>query len=107
MRSEIFFIILGMTAATYLTRFSAPVLLQYAGFPQWLEKWLKHVPTAILTALIVPSLLLPKGELDVSVHNHYLLAGIVAAIAAYKSRNVVLTISLGIVTMFVLRRLGL
>lgn len=107
MRSEIFLIIIGMAAVTFLSRFAAPVLLQYAGIPQWLERWLRHVPTAILTALIAPSLLSPQGKLDISFHNHYLLAGIVAAIVAYKTRNVVLTICLGILTMLILRRIGL
>ena len=106
-RSEIFLIILGMAAVTFLTRFGAPVLFRYTGIPLWLERWLKHIPTAILTALIVPSLLLPRGHLDLSVHNHYLLAGIVAAVVAYKSRNVIITIGLGIITMFTLRWFGL
>ncbi len=84
MRSEIFWIIAGMTLVTFATRFSCVALFRQTGMPVWLERWLKHIPTAILTALIMPALVLPKGQIDISVQNHYLLAGIVAALIAYK-----------------------
>lgn len=107
MRSEIVFIIVGMALATFLTRFGCLILFRYIGIPSLLEGWLKYVPTAILTALIMPALLLPKGYLDISLHNHYLLAGIVAAIVAYKSRNIIATIGLGIMVMLSMRVVGL
>lgn len=99
MRSEILFIIFCMMAVTFATRFSCAALFRQTGMPTWLERWLKHIPTAILTALIVPALILPKGEVDISLQNHYLLAGLVAAAAAYKSRNIVVTLVLGMGTM--------
>ncbi|WP_346355248.1 AzlD domain-containing protein [Azotosporobacter soli] len=102
MRTEILLIILGMALVTFATRFSCVALFQKTGMPAWLERWLKHIPSAVLTALIVPALLLPKGQIDVSLGNHYLLAGIVAAIVAYKSRNIVATLLLGMGTMLAL-----
>ena len=106
MRSEIFLIIIGMAAVTFFTRFASVLLFRQTGVPVWFERWMKHVPTAILTALIVPSLLLPKGYLDVSAQNHYLLAGIVAALAAYQFRSVIVTMGLGLAVMFSIRWLG-
>ncbi len=102
MRTEILLIILGMALVTFATRFSCVALFQKNGMPAWLERWLKHIPSAVLTALIVPALLLPKGQIDVSLGNHYLLAGIVAAVVAYKSRNIVATLLLGMGTMLAL-----
>ncbi|MEG6615837.1 AzlD domain-containing protein [Peptococcaceae bacterium 1198_IL3148] len=99
MRSEVLLIILGMAAVTYFTRFGCLVLFRYTGIPAGLNRWLKHIPTAILTALIVPSLLLPKGYLDITIHNHYLIAGILAALIAYKSRSITATVGLGIMAM--------
>ncbi|MGB4314142.1 MAG: AzlD domain-containing protein, partial [bacterium] len=61
MKSSVIPIILGMAAATHLTRIGAQLIFSHAGIPAWLERWLKHVPTAFLTALIVPALLLPQG----------------------------------------------
>ena len=103
MRSEIFFIIAGMAIVTFATRFASVAILGQKKMPPGLERWLRHIPTGILTALIVPTLLLPKGYIDLSFDNHYLLAGLVAAAAAWKSRNMVATLILGMGTMFLLR----
>lgn len=99
MRTEIISIILGMAVVTYITRFGCLFLFRHTGMPPFLKGWLKHIPTAVLTALIIPGLLLPKGYLDISLHNHYLLAGILAALVAYKSRNIMATVGLGIMAM--------
>ena len=106
MRNEILLIIIGMALVTFATRFSCVALLKQTGMPEWLERWLKHIPTAILTALIVPALVLPKGQIDISFGNHYLIAGVIAALVAYKSRNITVTLALGMGTMLSLRLLG-
>jgi branched-subunit amino acid transport protein len=103
MRSDILIIILAMTAVTYFTRAGSLALLSRTGIPTWFEKWLKHVPTAILTALIMPSLLVPGGALDISFHNHYLLAGIIAAYIAFKTSNALLTMLIGMSAMLIMR----
>ncbi|MDR3542068.1 MAG: AzlD domain-containing protein [Desulfosporosinus sp.] len=105
MRSEVFYIIIGMALVTYFTRFGALALFRFTGVPTGLNRWLKYVPVAILTALIVPSLLLPKGYLDISLNNHYLIAGVVAAFVAYKSRNIIATLGFGMSIMFILKLL--
>lgn len=92
-------IILGMALVTFITRIGAQVIFNSTGIPVWLEKWLKHVPTAFLTALIVPAILLPKGYLDISFNNSYLLAGMIAAFIAYKTKNVLTTIIIGMAIM--------
>ena len=103
LHSEIMFIITGMAVVTYFTRFACLALFSRRQVPGRLEKWLKHMPTAILTALIAPAILLPRGNLDISTDNHYLLAGCVAAIVAYKSRSVIATMGLGLAVIFILR----
>ena len=106
MRSEILIIILGMAAVTFLTRVGAQVVFRQIGLPGWVDRWLKHVPTGILTALIVPSLLLPRGYLDLTVGNDYLLAGLLAAVVAYRFRNTGLTMALGLSAVVLLRWFG-
>ncbi|HWQ43187.1 MAG TPA: AzlD domain-containing protein [Desulfosporosinus sp.] len=61
MRSEVFYIIIGMTLVTYFTRIGALALFRFTGVPSWLNRWLKYVPVAILTALIVPSFTFTQG----------------------------------------------
>ena len=58
------------------------------------------------TALIVPGLLLPKGYLDLTIHNHYLVAGLIATFTAYKSRNIIVTIGIGMAVMIMLKLVG-
>lgn len=103
MRFEILGILAGMAAVTYFTRFGSLALLKRTGIPAWFERWFEHVPTAILTALIIPAILAPRAKLDISLHNHYLLAGIVAAVVAYKSKNPFLTMVIGMAVMLLLR----
>lgn len=106
MRSEILLIIGGMALATYLTRVGSLIILRYSRVSGHALTWLKHVPTAILTALIVPALLLPRGVPDFTLNNYYLLAGIAAAVAAYRSRSIVLTMGVGFSILFILKYLA-
>jgi len=98
-RNEILYIILGMAVVTYLTRFGFIYLFRYIKAPDKLERWLKHVPTSILTAMIVPALLLPAGHLDLTFDNRYLYAGIVAGLVAWKTGNIFITMFSGMVIM--------
>ncbi|WP_089283444.1 AzlD domain-containing protein [Anaerovirgula multivorans] len=99
MNFKLISIIIGMALVTFITRIGSQVIFTSTGIPAWLEKWLKHVPTAFLTALITPAILLPKGYLDISFNNSYLLAGIIAAFIAYKTKNVLTTIIIGMAVM--------
>lgn len=102
MNLKLISIIIGMAIVTFITRIGAQVVFTSTGMPAWLEKWLKHVPTAFLTALITPAILLPKGYLDISFSNSYLLAGIIAAFTAYRTKNVLATIIIGMAIMIFL-----
>ena len=106
MRSEVILTIIIMAAVTFLTRFTSPLLLGRTGIPTWFKHLLKHVPTAILTALIAPALLAPHGSIILTFENHYLLAGAVAAFMAYRRQPPVVTMGAGMAVMLVLRSIG-
>lgn len=103
MRIEESLIILSMAAATYFTRFASALLLERTGIPSWLTRLLKHVPTAMLAALIAPALLAPQGYLQIEPGNHYLLAGAVAAFLAWKRQHPAVTMGAGMAVMLMLR----
>lgn len=103
MRTEVVFAIFCMTAATYFTRVASPLLLGRTGVPRWLARLLKHVPTAMLTALIAPALLAPQGTVAITPDNHYLVAGMVAAFLAYRRQHPVVTMGAGMAMMLGLR----
>jgi len=90
---------------TYAERLSLIVPLGRVTLPPVLVRGLRFVPPAVLTAIIVPELLLPRGELDFSLGNARLLAGALAAVVAWWSRNVILTVVSGMVTLWVLTAL--
>ena len=106
MNPEVVLTILCMAAATYFTRFASLFLLDRTGVPRWMARLLKHVPTAILTALIAPALLAPQGFLQLGTDNHYLLAGAVAAFMAWRRQHPAVTMGSGIAVMLVLRMGG-
>jgi len=106
MRFEIVVTILCMAVATYFTRFASPLLLGRTGVPQGLARLLKHVPTAILTALVVPALLAPQGFVEIGPANHYLIAVAVAAFMAYRRQHPAVTMGSGMAVMLILRMGG-
>jgi branched-subunit amino acid transport protein len=70
-----------------------------------LRRALRFVPVAVLTALIVPDLLLQEGAIAFSLDNHRLLAGIVAVLTAWRTGNTLLTIGAGMVALLGLQAL--
>jgi branched-subunit amino acid transport protein len=64
-----------------------------------LERALRFVPVAVLVALIVPDLLQPPAVGATVPLNPRLPAGIVAAAVAWYTRNVTLTIVVGMATL--------
>ena len=64
---------------------------------------LRFVPPAVLSALVMPALLMPAGHLDLSFGNHRWLAGLVAVVVAWRTRNMLLTILAGMLSIAVLQ----
>jgi len=92
-----------MAAVTYLTRATFLVLFGRLTMPGWLARGLRYIPLGIMSAFIAPSLLAPKGVLDISINNYYLLAGIVASLVALRWKNVFLSMGSGVGTVLLLR----
>jgi len=88
----------GMRLSFILTigRVEAPPLVRCA---------LRYVPPAVLTAIIFPELFMPGGSLDFSLGNTRLIAGALAALVAWRTRNVVLTILAGMAVLLGLQAL--
>lgn len=74
--------------------------------PLWFKRGLRFVPAAVLSALVLPALAYQQGELMLSVSNERLVAGVVAALIAWYTKNVLLTISVGMVLLWGLQALG-
>jgi len=90
---------------TYLTRLSFIALLGRFELPPLAARALRFVPPAVLSAIIFPELVLRGGELQLGWRNARLLAGLAAALVAWKSRNVFLTIAVGMAALWGLQAL--
>ena len=71
--------------------------------PPWLLRALRYVPAAVLSAIIFPELFLPNGALDISLGNERLLAGLVAIVIAWRTRNVFIIVAAGMIALWLLQ----
>lgn len=62
--TEIWIVILGMAAGTFLIRFSFLGLVGDRPLPAWLLRLLRYTPVAVLPAVVAPMLLGAKAETD-------------------------------------------
>lgn len=95
--------IVAIGILTFAIRLSFIALSGTLHLPVAIERALQFVPVAALTAIIVPELVLPGGNLDLSLGNARLIAGIVAILVAWRTRNALLTILAGMLTLWLLR----
>lgn len=95
--------IVGMGVITYAIRVSLFLLPEGAQLPEGLLRALRYVPAAVLSAIIAPELLIPGGVFDLSLGNERLLAGLAAILVAWRTRNVLLTVIVGMGTLWLLQ----
>ena len=88
---------------TFLTRLSFIVVQDKWQMPDIVTRALRYVPTAVFTAIIVPELLLTSGSLDVSFGNARLIAGMLAGVVAWRTKNVFLTILVGMLALWLVQ----
>ncbi len=94
---------LGMGMVTYAIRLSFILLLGRVEIPARIRQALRFVPLAVLSAIIFPELLRPQGRLDLSPGNVRLLAGLLAALVAWRTKNILLTIAVGMGALWILQ----
>ena len=94
------FVAIGL--GTFTLRFLFIYLFGKIEMPTWLSRALRFVPAAALAALVFPALTHPAGHLDFSLNNFRLLAGLGGALVAWRTRNVLLTILVGMVILWIM-----
>jgi branched-subunit amino acid transport protein len=102
---QLWLTIILATLVTFALRYLPMKLLEKQRLAPWLERALRYVPAATLSGLVFPALLLQNNQLALSLGNDRLLAGILAAVITYFSRNAVFTIVGGLVALWILQRI--
>jgi len=95
-------ILFGIGVLTYGVRLSFILLMERIEVPNILLRALRFVPVAVLSAIIFPELLVHDGAVNLSLGNARLLAGVLAALVAWRTKNVVFTILVGMAGLLVL-----
>lgn len=96
-------VIIGMGLITFAIRITPIILLERFDLSDTVRQGLRFVPAAVLSAIIFPELLMPGGTLDISLTNVRLLAGLLAALVAWRTKNVLYTIAVGLVVLWLLQ----
>jgi branched-subunit amino acid transport protein len=96
-------VILGMMLVTFLPRYGVLALLGRIEMPKPIFRALRFVPPAVLSAIILPALVLKDDQMYIALDNSYLVAGIFSGIIAWRTRNLLLTIVLGMAAFLIYR----
>jgi branched-subunit amino acid transport protein len=100
---NIWLIMLAGGLITYIIRLSFIVLLERVQMPTIVQRALRFVPPAVLSAIIFPELVMADGTMALGLHNLRLIAGIVAIVVAWKTRNALITVGVGMAVLLVLQ----
>jgi branched-subunit amino acid transport protein len=98
---NIWVVMVGLGVLTYLTRLSFIALHNRWAPPELFRRALHFVPVTVLTAIIVPELIMHGGPAQISLLNPRVIAGLVAIFVAWRWKNTVLTIVTGMVVFWV------
>jgi branched-subunit amino acid transport protein len=87
--------LLGLAAMTVLTRCFFFILNRELPFPAWAQRGLQYAPIAVLSAVVIPEVVMQQGELISTLQDARLYAAAVGAAVYFWHRDVLQTIVLG------------
>lgn len=88
-------VIAGLAAVTVLTRSFFFMSSKPWHLPGWAQRGLQYAPIAALSAVVVPEIVMSQGQLISTLLDARLFAAAAGAITYFRSKNVLLTIVLG------------
>lgn len=97
--------IVAMGAVTFGARLLPILLLERLKLPDAVRRALRYVPVAVLSAIILPEMLIPAPDyvFDLSPGNVRLAAGVAAMLVAWRTKNVLSTIGVGMAVLWILQ----
>ena len=88
---------------TFGMRLSFIYLFGRFDIPLTVQRAMRFVPPAVLSAIIFPEVLIPNDQFDLSLGNHRWMAGLVAVLVALWTKNTLLTILAGMIALLILQ----
>ena len=103
----IWLLIFAVGAITYASRLSFIAFFARREMPPLLARALKHVPVAMVTAIVVPAIVFASpGVLRLDPGNAKLVAALVAGGIAWWRQSAMLTIAVGMIVLWSLHYFG-
>jgi branched-subunit amino acid transport protein len=97
--------IIGGGVITYCIRLSLILFMEKLSIPTWFKRALRFVPVAVFSALIFQMVFVQDTGMNISPTNPRLISGILAALVAWRTRSILLTILVGMAVLFILQAL--
>ena len=98
--------IIGMAVVTYLPRLIPLLALSGKTLPAAVVAWLRHVPPAVLAAMLLPAILIKDGELALGLDNLFFWAAIPTFAAAILSKSLFIPVIVGMLVVIIGRLFG-
>jgi branched-subunit amino acid transport protein len=95
--------ILGMSAVTLLIKAGPLAILGSRKLPRLVEDGLKHLPVAVLSGMVVQLVMVKNGTLSFSIDDVTIWAALPTLAAAVLTRNLFVTIAVGMGFVVVVR----
>jgi branched-subunit amino acid transport protein len=105
-QQSVFMIMVGMLVVTYLPRLLPVLLFSSRDLPSLVVTWLRYVPAAVLSAMLLPSLVLVENQLDLSAGNIFFWAALPTFLVAMKTRSLFAPVIVGMIMVAVARYFG-
>ena len=105
--SAIWIVMLAIGILTFLTRLSFIFILEKWQPSDIINRALRFVPVAVLTAIFIPEIATTNGELALGIGNLRLLAGLIAIFVAWRTKSALWTIGVGMLSFWLLSWLRL
>ncbi len=95
--SRYILLLFGMAAVTYIPRWLPLWLLSGRTLPQWFLDWLSLIPVAVLSALLLPELLISGPPRHLDPMNPELLVAVPTFLVAAKTKSLLWAVLTGMV----------
>lgn len=101
--TTLWLVILAAGLGTYAIRLSFIALFgRLEDVPEGVERALRFVPAAVLSALVAPALVYADGAVSLPPENLRLLAGALAALVAWRTEDILSTLVAGMAAIWLL-----
>jgi branched-subunit amino acid transport protein len=99
-------LVLGMGLVTYGPRFLPVFFLSGRSLPDGFKRWLELIPVALLSAILLPSLVVTRAPMGFTMTSRELLVAIPTFVLAATSRSLAATIIGGMLMYWMAGKIG-